>query len=216
MFSGYLALTRSFDRAFYYRVLWFSFPLGRACVQQLVQRAVADSEEEKERARESKREREFVEVGQASESKGIARALWNHPGGLASRKFITINRTRSDEHLAFCFPARIACTKFCTTCLPRSRLPCTAAAMGISLHGDGRWKTQWSNCNPCCVRWKALLRIDSLTFCRQYLVCWLIFGWCIVLRFWKVYNGSLRFGRFIELRKLQMGNERVMKCYCLY
>lgn len=62
MFSGYLALTRSFDRAFYYRVLWFSFPLGRACVQQLVQRAVADSEEEKERARESKRERKRERV----------------------------------------------------------------------------------------------------------------------------------------------------------
>lgn len=136
MFSGYLALTRSLDRAFYYRVSWFSFPLGRACVQRLVQRAVAVSEEEKRKELsnwaaigEGEREREFVEVGQASESKGIARALWNHPGGLASRKFITINRTRSDEHLAFCFPARIACTKFCTTCLPRSRLPCTATAM---------------------------------------------------------------------------------------
>lgn len=39
------------------------------------------------------------------------------PGGLASRKFITINRTRSDEHLA----RRIACTNFCITHPPRSR-----------------------------------------------------------------------------------------------
>lgn len=82
----------------------------------------------------------------------IERALWNHPRRpCLSRKFITINRTRSDEQPAACSAASIACTKFCTTCLPRSRFAWTAtAAVKESSSSGRRWKTR---CNNFASRW---------------------------------------------------------------
>ena len=79
---------------------------------------------------ETERERERRMDGLTNRARGLRARYEIIQAALPPRKFITINRTRSAEHLAFRSSPRIACTKFYTMC--------TSSKVAVRLHRNHR------------------------------------------------------------------------------
>lgn len=116
-----------------------SLPLRGRPSRFLLQRAatwpIPFSASERVRARE----RCCYTLQGTGENTGLLRSRYEIiPGGLASRKFITINRTHTLRWTpgTAASPWRIACTKFCITHSPRSRFPLSRAHQAVSSHTD--------------------------------------------------------------------------------
>ena len=93
--------------------------------------AVSNREKGNERSNLSEeRQRERRMDGLTSRARGLRARYEIIQAALPPRKFITINRTRSAEHLAFRSSPRIACTKFYTMC--------TSSKVAVRLHRNHR------------------------------------------------------------------------------